>query len=92
MESARNPYVLVTGHPYIDIWQAVRPAAVGIAAWPRVPPGLPWKAGVCATLGVGDPTDMWRRVLGAVSSYADLETPLLGAVERLIDWMTEPAG
>ena len=42
--------------------------------------------------GVGDPTDRWRRVLGAVSSYADLETPLLGAVERLIDWMTEPAG
>lgn len=54
--------------------------------------GTAWEAGVCATLGVGDPTDMWRRVLGAVSSYADLETPLLGAVERLIDWMTEPAG
>lgn len=74
MESARNPYVLVTGHPYIDIWQAVRPAAVGIAAWPRVPPGLPWKAGVCATLGSATPptggaacwarcrrTPTWRR-------------------------------
>jgi len=86
-----DPHVLVTGHPYVDIWQAVRPAALGIAAWPAVAPGIPWKAGVCAVLEAGDPADFWRRVLGAVSSYADLETPLLGAVERLIDWVTEPA-
>ena len=31
--------VLITGHPYIDIWQAVRPAAVGIKSWPDVPRG-----------------------------------------------------
>jgi hypothetical protein len=86
--SVAHPHVLVTGHPYVDIWQAVRPASVGIAAWPAVPRGVPWKEGVCAALGVADVNEMWRRVLGAVDSYADLDTPLLGAVERLIDFVT----
>lgn len=84
-----GPHVLVTGHPYVDIWQAVRPASVGIPAWPRVPREIPWKEGVCQALGVVDSHQMWRRVLAAVRSYADLETPLLGAVERLIDFVTE---
>lgn len=83
-----GPYVLVTGHPYVDIWQAVRPAAVGIAAWPRIPPGRPWKEGVCAALGVADPAELWREILSRVDSYRDLETPLIGAVERLIDHVT----
>jgi hypothetical protein len=87
--AVRHEYVLVTGHPYVDIWQAVKPATLGIPAWPVVPPGRPWKEGVCAALGVGDPREMWRRVLGSVRTYADLETPLLGAVERLIDFVTE---
>ncbi|MGH3712565.1 MAG: DUF3097 domain-containing protein [Micromonosporaceae bacterium] len=86
--SVTSPYVLVTGHPYVDIWQAVKPAALGIAAWPTVPKGTPWKEGVCAGLGVSDPQTMWRRVLGAVSSFHDVETPLLGAMERLIDFVT----
>lgn len=85
----RSPHVLVTGHPYVDIWQAVRPVALGIAGWPQVPRGVPWKDGICAALGVSDPQEMWRRVLGSVRTYADLETPLLGAVERLIDFVTE---
>lgn len=80
--------VLVTGHPYVDIWQAVKPAAVGIRAWPAVPRGTPWKEGICAALGWGEPWEGWQRVLGAVSSFRDLETPLLGAVERLIDFVT----
>ncbi|HEV2087733.1 MAG TPA: DUF3097 domain-containing protein, partial [Cryptosporangiaceae bacterium] len=88
VSAVRSPHVLVTGHPYVDIWQAVRPAAVGIAGWPAVPHGVDWKHGVCAALGVSGPADMWRRVLGAVDSYADLETPLLNAVERLIDFVT----
>ena len=83
-----HPHVLVTGHPYVDIWQAVKPASIGIAAWPDVPKGVPWKEGVCAALGVRDVHEMWRRVLGAVDTYADLDTPLLGAVERLIDFVT----
>jgi hypothetical protein len=87
--SVRNPHVLVTGHPYVDIWQAVKPAAVGIAAWPAVPIGRPWKEGVCSALGWGEPWEGWRRVLAAVDSYADLEVPLLQSVERLIDFVTE---
>jgi len=33
---------------------------------------------------------MWRRVLASVRTYADLEPALVGAVERLIDFVTEP--
>jgi hypothetical protein len=86
--AVRHPEVLVLGHPYVDVWQAVKPAALGIPAWPAVPRGEDWKTGVCRALGWGDPRDGWRRVLGAVDSYADLEVPLLRAVEELIDFVT----
>jgi Protein of unknown function (DUF3097) len=86
--AVRDPNVLVTGHPYVDVWQAVKPAAVGIAAWPVVPRGTPWKEGICQALGVADPSEMWRRVLAGVRSYADVEVPLLRAVEHLIDFVT----
>jgi hypothetical protein len=90
--SVAHPQVLITGHPYVDIWQAVKPASMGIQSWPVIPKGQPWKEGVCAALGADDPRQLWRRVLAAVNSYADLDTPLLGAVERLIDFVTaEPA-
>ena len=81
----RTGHVLVTGHPWVDVWEGVRPSSLGINRWPRVPPGQPWKEGVCAALGWGAPREGWRRVLAAVDSYADLETPLIGAVERLLD-------
>lgn len=83
-----GPHVLVTGHPYIDVWQAVRPTAVGIAGWPTIPRGQDWKTGVCRELGWGTPQDGWRRVYGAVASFRDLESPLIGAVERLVDFVT----
>lgn len=85
-----GPHVLVTGHPYIDVWQAVRPDAVGIRAWPEVPRGEDWKTGVCRRLGWGTPQDGWLRVYNAVDSFRDLESPLIGAMERLIDFVTEP--
>ncbi|MEV0292243.1 DUF3097 domain-containing protein [Nocardia sp. NPDC050710] len=85
-----GPHVLVTGHPFIDVWQAVRPAAVGIAGWPEVPRGEDWKTGICRRLGWGTPQEGWRRVYNAVESFRDLESPLIGAVERLIDFVTEP--
>lgn len=81
--------VLVTGHPYVDIWQAVKPAAVGIREWPVVPHGEDWKTGICSRLGWGEPADGFRRVLRSVSSYRDVEPALLGAVERLVDFVTE---
>jgi hypothetical protein len=84
----RHPDVLVNGHPYVDIWQAVKPTALGIDRWPTVPRGTNWKDGVCAALGVRKPREMWRRVLAGVDSYADVEVPLLRAVEELIDFVT----
>jgi hypothetical protein len=87
-EVRSSPYVLVTGHPYVDVWQAVKPTAVGIAGWPDVPRGIDWKTGVCRALGVSDPRELWRRVLAGVDSYADVEVPLLRAVEELIDFVT----
>jgi hypothetical protein len=89
VERIDDANVLVTGHPYVDIWQAVKPAALGIAAWPRVPRDIGWKEGVCAVLGWGEPHEGWQRVLGAVRGFRDLESPLVGAVERLIDFVTE---
>jgi hypothetical protein len=87
-----GPDVLVTGHRFVDVWQGVRPAAAGIAAWPEVPRGEPWKDGVCRALGHrDDPAAFWRRLRGRVTSYADLEAELVGAVELLIDFVTEPS-
>ncbi|MFI7634347.1 DUF3097 domain-containing protein [Nonomuraea sp. NPDC049400] len=85
-----SPDVLVVGHPFIDIWQAVKPSVLRIPAWPAVPRGVPWKEGVIAALGWRmEPAEAWRRILGAVSTYADLEPELLGRVEELIDFVTE---
>jgi hypothetical protein len=87
-EAVRHPDVLVTGTPFVDVWQAVRPSVLGIAAWPTIPRDVEWKVGVCAELGLGDPPAAWRRILAAVSTYADLEPALVGSVERLIDFVT----
>lgn len=87
-----GPDVLVCGHPYIDIWQAVKPAAVGIRAWPVIPRGQDWKTGICRELGWGAPLDGWHRVSAAVSSYRDVEVPLIRAVEELIDFVAAAEG
>ncbi|OBJ31678.1 DUF3097 family protein, partial [Mycobacterium colombiense] len=42
---------LVVGHPYVDIWQAVKPQRLGLGAWPKVPRQVEWKHGVCQALG-----------------------------------------
>jgi hypothetical protein len=89
--AVRSPDVLIVGHPFIDIWAAVRPSAVGIARWPDVPRGLPWKEGVLEALGWPPEVPVaWKRILRSVNSYADLEPELLGRVEELIDFVTEP--
>jgi hypothetical protein len=86
--AVRDANVLVTGHPYVDIWQAVKPSALGIERWPEIPKGTNWKDGICAALGVREPREMWRRVLASVDTFADVEVPLLRAVEELIDFVT----
>ena len=92
----REDCVLVLGHPYVDIWQAVKPASVGIEAWPHVPRSEEWKAGVCERLRRSHPDwpldsrTAWARILGRVHGYQDLEPTLLGRVEALIDFVTAP--
>ncbi|TQL47678.1 DUF3097 family protein [Homoserinimonas aerilata] len=95
---ARGPYgahVLVVGHPFIDVWQAVKSARIGLREWPVIPRGIEWKHGICEALGwpheeQADIARAWQRILGRVETFADLEPALLGRVEQLIDFVTEP--
>jgi hypothetical protein len=87
--TVRHPQVLVTGHPFVDVWAGIRPSVLGFEAWPEVPRGVPWKAGLCAALGV-DLEGFWPRLRNRVRTYADLRPELVGAVERLIDFVAEP--
>ena len=90
--TVRSPHVLVVGHPYVDVWAAVKPAAVGIRAWPEVPHGTPWKEGVLRAIGWPvDTAAAWQRILRAARSFTDLEPAFLGRVEELIDFVTDPA-
>ena len=73
------------GFDHIDIWQAIRPNAIGIDRWPHVPRGEDWKTGVCARLGVGDPPAFWTLLLASVTDYTVLESSLIAAVEGLLD-------
>lgn len=88
-------HTLVVGHPYVDIWQAVKPARVGLPAWPAVPRTVSWKVGICQALGwphstQADIARAWQRIRGAVRDWTDLEPELIGRVEELIDFVTQP--
>ena len=98
MAGARNN-VLIVGHPFVDIWQAVKPQVLGLQAWPEVPRGEDWKTGILRRFGwaAETPEDVragWDSILKRVNSYTDLEPSLLGPVEHLIDFVTlgGPAG
>ena len=85
--------VLIVGHPFIDIWQAVKPERLGFQRWPDVPRNIDWKTGTCQQLGwphrdQADIARAWKHILGGVRSYADLDPALLGRVEELIDFVT----
>lgn len=89
-------HTLVVGHPYVDIWQAVKPARLGRKAWPVVPRDVEWKHGICAALGWphADQADIaraWQRIRSTVRDWNDLEPALIGRVEELIDFVTQPA-
>jgi DUF3097 family protein len=91
--SPGGAHTLVVGHPFIDIWQAVKPARLGMAEWPTVPRGIDWKHGVCAALGwphatQADIAAAWRRIRSSVRDWNDLEPELIGRVEELIDFVT----
>src|SRR5690349_6487026 len=36
-DAVNDPFVLITGHPYVDIWAAIKPKVIGIPAWPDIP-------------------------------------------------------
>lgn len=85
--------VLIVGHPYVDIWQAVKPARVGLTEWPTIPRSIEWKKGICDAFGwprdsQADIARAWKRILGQVRGFNDLEPELLGRVEQLIDFVT----
>lgn len=91
--SAPAGTVLVLGHPYVDVWQAVRPQRLGLDRWPTIERGTEWKHGILRELGwpAAEQADValaWKRILGTVRTYADLEPSLLGRVEELIDFVT----
>lgn len=86
--------IKIVGHPFIDIWQAVKPQVLGIPVWPQVPRGEDWKKGILRRLGQPhqnqeDVANAWKRILSRVDSYSDLDPTLLGPVESLIDFLTE---
>ena len=87
------PFVKILGHPYVDVWQSVRPERLGLASWPVIPRGQDWKHGIVADLGWPHETQTdiahaWKRILATVRTYSDLEPTLLASVEELIDFVT----
>ncbi|CAO1652452.1 DUF3097 domain-containing protein [Salinibacterium sp. NYA9b] len=86
-------YALVVGHPFVDVWQAVKPQSLEIAAWPTVPRTIEWKHGICEAFGwphedQADIARAWQFILSKVKNFGDLEPALLGRVEHLIDFVT----
>lgn len=89
-----SPHVLVVGHPYVDVWQAVKPARLGLDVWPEIGRDIEWKHGICAALGwphddQADIAAAWQGILATVRDYRDLEPAMLGRVEQLIDFTTD---
>jgi hypothetical protein len=83
-------YLLITGHPFVDVWAGIRPKVIGLEQWPEVPRDIDWKNGLCAALGV--PLEgFWPRLRNSVRTFADLRPELIGAVEQLIDFVALPA-
>lgn len=72
-------HTLVVGHPYVDIWQAVKPARVGLDAWPTILAQRRAEGqGICDALGwphrnQADIAAAWQRIRGTVRDWNDLE-------------------
>jgi hypothetical protein len=85
-DSVLNDHVLITGHPFVDVWAGIRPRTIGLESWPDVPMGIPWKQGLCDAIGV-ELEGFWPKLRNSVKSFADLEPSLVGAVEQIIDFV-----
>ena len=94
---AKGPYgayVLVAGHPFIDIWQAVKPADWGCRRGPTcraaptssTAPARRWVGRTATKPTSGAPgSGSWP----TSTSWSDLERGLLTPVEQLIDFVTQ---
>ncbi|MGD8150027.1 DUF3097 domain-containing protein [Ornithinimicrobium sp. Y1694] len=90
-----SPHARILGHPYVDVWQSVKPTRLGLTEWPVIEKGRSWKHGILEELGwphanQADVARGWKKILGVVRSYSDLEPTLLASVEELIDFVTVP--
>ena len=82
--------VLVTGHPFVDVWAGVRPKVIGLEAWPQVPRASAVEGRASARPSAPIRSRFWPRLRNQVRSFADLRPELVGAVEQLIDFVAPP--
>lgn len=85
--------LLIAGHPFVDIWQAVKPVRLGLENWPEIPRHEDIKVGTLKYLGwphesQADIAQGWVRILRRVRDWRDLSAELLAPVESLIDFVT----
>lgn len=88
-----HEHVLVLEHFYIKIWQPMRPKRFGWSQWPVIPRGISWKHGILVALDWPHATQAdfdrgWKKILGTVRSYANLQPKLLERIEKPIDFVT----
>jgi hypothetical protein len=86
--------VMIAGHRFIDVWQAIRPQVLGMRQWPSVPRDQDFKKGTLAAMGWPhkDQTDIahaWQAMLARVNTYKDLDPDFVRTVETLIDFVTQ---
>ena len=85
----RDPNVLITGHPFVDVWAGIRPKVLGLTEWPDVPKGeLSWKEGLCAALACRS-RDSGRGCATRSTRSPTCVPSCVGAVEQLIDFVGE---
>jgi hypothetical protein len=90
-DAAAQANVLIRGHHFVDIWQAIQPDVLGFERWPEIPRSVEWKEGIRQWVGFDGTTgELWRAMLSRVGSYRDLDPSLVGAVEELIDFVAPP--
>ncbi len=92
--SGFGDFVMITGHRFIDVWNAVLPGTLGLRAWPVVPRDVDFKKGTLAALGQPhrDQADIargWQAILARVRTWRDLDPRFNTEVERLIDFVTQ---
>jgi len=83
-----HPDVLVTGHPFVDVWAAIDPRLLDREQWPEVPLAEPYKDGLAQRLGFTDRHEAWSALRSLVRTWRDLDGTLIRAVESLLDHVT----